>query len=107
MFSKWFKSKVSVNEQPSQDSHAQASSRELEAPAHESPSLDQGDLFGVAEAPPVKSPCNGVCDMDWQNNICIGCFRTPHEIGSWRSMSEAERRASVAAAEKRARELSA
>jgi len=106
MFSKWFKSKVPVNDPTSPERPQQAANGER---TH-APSAAQGDLFGAQEpvaAEPVKSPCNGVCDMDWQNNVCIGCFRTPHEIGSWRGMSEADKRKAVAAAEKRAQELSA
>lgn len=49
----------------------------------------------------VESPCNGVCEMDWQNNICKGCYRTPAEIGSWAGMTDEARLAVVAAAEGR------
>ena len=57
MFSKWFKAKQTAPGVPLQN--------EFFAPAE------------TAEEAPVQSPCNGVCDMDWQNNICVGCFRTP------------------------------
>lgn len=81
MFSKWFNSKDKAP---------------ANTPATPSP-----------PAAEVKSPCNGVCDMDWQNNICVGCFRTPGEIGRWRSMTEDEKRDVVASAEIRAQEASA
>ena len=82
MFSKWFKAKQTAPGVPLQN--------EFFAPAE------------TAEEAPVQSPCNGVCDMDWQNNICVGCFRTPGEIGSWRHMTNAEKRTCVASAAKRA-----
>lgn len=91
MFSKWFKSRKKVAEAP--------------------PSVDaSASLFDTSDAPaapPVESPCNGVCDMDWKNDICVGCFRTPGEIGRWRSMSDAQKRDVVAAAEVRAQQASA
>jgi predicted Fe-S protein YdhL (DUF1289 family) len=49
----------------------------------------------------VESPCNGVCEMDWQNNICKSCYRTPNEIGGWDSMDDETRKSIVAAAEER------
>jgi len=53
-----------------------------------------------APAPPVsevESPCNGVCDMDWVQNLCKGCYRTPSEIGAWSRMSDETKREVVAA----------
>lgn len=49
----------------------------------------------------VESPCNGVCEMDWQNNICKSCFRTPAEIGGWDSMDDEARLGIIAAAQER------
>ncbi len=49
----------------------------------------------------VESPCNGVCEMDWVQNICKGCYRTPNEIGAWSQMSDETKRDVVAASEER------
>ena len=29
------------------------------------------------------SPCIGVCKLDVNNNLCIGCFRSADEIAKW------------------------
>ena len=52
----------------------------------------------------VASPCVSVCTVDPVTKICIGCLRTLKEIGAWRSMSMAEKRAVVAACDERAQE---
>ena len=35
----------------------------------------------------LPSPCISVCQMDPQDGVCVGCFRTRAEIAAWRSMS--------------------
>lgn len=40
----------------------------------------------------VTSPCVGVCTVDPESKMCIGCLRTLKEIGSWRLMSLEEKR---------------
>ena len=35
----------------------------------------------------LPSPCISVCQMDPQDGVCAGCFRTRSEIAAWRSMS--------------------
>ena len=45
----------------------------------------------------TTSPCIAVCVMDPGTGWCRGCFRTIGEIAGWLGMSEAERRAVVAA----------
>ena len=35
----------------------------------------------------LPSPCVSVCQMDPQDGVCVGCFRTRAEIAAWRSMS--------------------
>jgi predicted Fe-S protein YdhL (DUF1289 family) len=32
--------------------------------------------------PVVPSPCVSICVLD-DNDVCIGCFRTGHEISRW------------------------
>jgi hypothetical protein len=39
----------------------------------------------------VESPCVSICRLD-DNGVCVGCFRTGEEIGSWLAYSDAQRR---------------
>ena len=36
----------------------------------------------------VPSPCVSICQMDPQDGVCIGCYRTRAEIAAWRSMDQ-------------------
>ena len=42
----------------------------------------------------IGSPCNGICIMDEDTELCVGCLRTSDEIANWEEYSE-ERRAEV------------
>ena len=53
----------------------------------------------------VASPCVSVCTVDKASGICIGCLRTLKEIGAWRTMTLAEKRATVAACRERAKAI--
>ncbi len=53
----------------------------------------------------MKSPCNKVCVMDAENRYCRGCQRTLDEIARWSQMSDAERKAVLAALPARAAEV--
>ena len=35
----------------------------------------------------VDSPCIGICELDYDADICIGCFRTRAEVAGWGSAS--------------------
>ena len=39
----------------------------------------------------IESPCIRVCTLDRSGELCLGCFRTLDEIGSWASLTDAER----------------
>ncbi|MGE4158961.1 MAG: DUF1289 domain-containing protein [Planctomycetota bacterium] len=39
----------------------------------------------------LDTPCIGVCEMNAQRDLCLGCGRTMGEISRWVSMSAAER----------------
>jgi predicted Fe-S protein YdhL (DUF1289 family) len=39
----------------------------------------------------LKSPCIKICEMDYNIELCSGCFRTLDEIGSWTTMSDNEK----------------
>lgn len=53
----------------------------------------------------VTSPCVSICTVDRAQGLCIGCLRTLQEIGAWRTMTLAEKRATVAACEERAKTM--
>ena len=39
----------------------------------------------------IDSPCIKVCTLDASGQLCLGCFRTLEEIGSWPTYSDPER----------------
>jgi hypothetical protein len=45
----------------------------------------------------VETPCVNVCLLDSESGLCAGCGRTLEEIANWSSMTDAERRAVMAA----------
>ena len=51
----------------------------------------------------ISSPCVSVCTIDPETKQCIGCLRTLKEIGGWRVMSTAEKKAVIVACEERAK----
>lgn len=40
---------------------------------------------------PVASPCSGICALN-SEKLCMGCFRTSHEIRLWRGLNDDQRR---------------
>ncbi|MGL4232886.1 MAG: DUF1289 domain-containing protein [Casimicrobium sp.] len=42
---------------------------------------------------PIESPCERICVVDPDTDVCIGCNRTLDEIANWASYTHAERRA--------------
>jgi predicted Fe-S protein YdhL (DUF1289 family) len=46
--------------------------------------------------PQISSPCQKVCDLDSNGQICKTCKRRIEEIVRWGQMSEAERQAIMA-----------
>ena len=38
----------------------------------------------------LPSPCVGVCRLDPDDEVCIGCLRTSDEIAAWPAASPAE-----------------
>jgi predicted Fe-S protein YdhL (DUF1289 family) len=53
----------------------------------------------------VASPCVGVCTLDPQGRVCVGCGRLIEEIGQWSSASQARRAQIVDAARRRLQDL--
>jgi uncharacterized protein len=42
---------------------------------------------------PIESPCTGVCTIDQQSGLCLGCGRSLTQIAEWSSYDPATRRA--------------
>ena len=40
---------------------------------------------------PIATPCIGVCVVDGESGLCLGCLRTLDEIASWAALPEARR----------------
>ena len=45
----------------------------------------------------LETPCVNICLLDSETGLCVGCGRTLAEIAGWAGMSDAERRAVMAA----------
>ena len=39
----------------------------------------------------ISSPCNGICIMDEDTGLCVGCLRTSDEIANWEEYSDEQR----------------
>ena len=53
--------------------------------------------FTVMQPPrSIATPCIKVRVVDGASSLCLGCFRTLSEIGSWSGFSDAERAAIMA-----------
>ena len=48
---------------------------------------------GVWARDEIESPCQKLCSIHPVELICVGCYRTPQEIGAWSRMTPAARRA--------------
>ncbi len=44
----------------------------------------------------TQSPCIQICQIDPDQDLCVGCFRTLAEIAAWGAMSDAARDAVMA-----------
>ncbi len=44
----------------------------------------------------IRSPCNMVCQLDFETGWCLGCGRTGQEIQGWLKFTDAERDAVMA-----------
>jgi predicted Fe-S protein YdhL (DUF1289 family) len=40
---------------------------------------------------PIKTPCIKVCIVDGESGLCLGCYRTLHEVAAWTRFSDEER----------------
>lgn len=39
----------------------------------------------------ISTPCIGICSVDEDAGLCVGCFRSLQEITDWRRLKEEER----------------
>jgi hypothetical protein len=53
----------------------------------------------------LETPCVNICLLDQETGTCLGCGRTIDEIAQWAAMSDAERRAVMAALPARMKQL--
>jgi predicted Fe-S protein YdhL (DUF1289 family) len=60
---------------------------------------------GSRAKPSLETPCINICLLDNETGLCIGCGRTLAEIAGWAGMSDAERRAVMAALPRRMERL--
>ena len=42
--------------------------------------------------PKVDSPCIGICQLDPDSGLCVGCFRTRDEVAVWGAASDGLKR---------------
>jgi uncharacterized protein len=49
----------------------------------------------------IETPCVKLCVVDPDSGFCIGCGRTPAEIGGWIAMTATERREVMAKLDQR------
>ena len=40
----------------------------------------------------METPCVGICSLDSDTRMCVGCGRTIEEIAVWATLSDGERR---------------
>lgn len=49
----------------------------------------------------IESPCVGVCRLDDDGVLCVGCFRTRDEIATWARSDDATKLAVIERADAR------
>ncbi len=42
----------------------------------------------------VKSPCQLICTYD-ADNICVGCYRSAHEVSNWDNFTEEQKKEAI------------
>ncbi len=52
----------------------------------------------------IKTPCNNICELDKEKDLCKGCFRTSEEITKWIFFEDHEREEIINSLEKRKKE---
>lgn len=50
----------------------------------------------VWRRPEIESPCVKICVIHPEERICVGCYRSIEEIGTWSRKTPEERRAIMA-----------
>ena len=49
------------------------------------------DDKNIEDLEPIDSPCQLICSVDRESNMCFGCGRTPDEIAYWTLKTQEER----------------
>ena len=49
----------------------------------------------------IESPCVEICQLDPDQGLCVGCFRTMSEISAWAEMSNSEKSDTLRSAKER------
>ena len=57
------------------------------------PALQMTEIWKRDE---IESPCIKMCSIHTRVKICVGCFRTIEEIGTWSNMHPIERKKIIA-----------
>lgn len=60
------------------------------------PEGGQPRRMDAAPPRPIATPCVKVCIVDGESGLCLGCYRTLHEVAAWASFDEARRLALMA-----------
>lgn len=55
----------------------------------------------MSEVGSIASPCTGICTLSETSGLCVGCLRTPQEIGAWSTASRDDKLAILDRLEKR------
>jgi predicted Fe-S protein YdhL (DUF1289 family) len=45
----------------------------------------------MSELQQIVSPCIGICEIDPEDGLCMGCLRTLREVADWRMAGDATR----------------
>jgi predicted Fe-S protein YdhL (DUF1289 family) len=59
----------------------------------------------MTEIDQIVSPCIGICEIDPEDGLCMGCLRTLREVADWRMADDATRLDIMHRLRKRRREI--
>lgn len=57
--------------------------------------------MSVQSSSSVASPCVGVCSLDPETDLCLGCWRTQSEVAAWVRADARRKREIIARARQR------
>ena len=68
------------------------------------PARSSGDEQKTSASAAQPSPCLGICRIDPEDGLCVGCFRSLEEICNWLTLAETEKQAVIDACDRRRKE---